>query len=289
MHLDRKIAFLGAGNMAGAILRGLLTSGGARPEDVIATARRPERLAALAKPAIDLGYDQWGQEHKIAMAALAGMHQTPDEDWPVGFDQFRIERAEQSVLELGKDVYFRHDQGCYKCHGEKGEGTSGFPPIAGSPMLNGDPVRAAKIVKYGLKGPLEHSINPADGMPYNAQMEQQSHLSEAEMAAALTYARQNYGNFAPPVTLRDVVAAKAPEGGMMWQASDLLAEYPFERDRLTGPLPAPPPPSIDVVKLTLPSSGLWLMLGAVAVCMLLILGATYAGKFLHDPQTPTHA
>ncbi|MEO0475650.1 MAG: cytochrome c, partial [Planctomycetota bacterium] len=175
-----------------------------------------ERLAALADPAMEISYNQWGPPHKLAMAALAGMHQTADEDWPEGYEQYRIARAEPSVLELGKDVYFRHDQGCYKCHGEKGEGTSGFPPIAGSPMLNGDPVRAAKIVKYGLKGPLAHSINPADGKPYNAQMEQQSHLSEAEMAAALTYARQNYGNFAPPVTLKDVVAANAPEGGMMW-------------------------------------------------------------------------
>ena len=47
MSVQRKIAFLGAGNMAGAILRGLLQTGSAQPGDVLATARRRTRLDAL--------------------------------------------------------------------------------------------------------------------------------------------------------------------------------------------------------------------------------------------------
>lgn len=44
----KTLAFLGAGNMAEAILKGLLRSGTCRPEALIATARRPERLSTLA-------------------------------------------------------------------------------------------------------------------------------------------------------------------------------------------------------------------------------------------------
>ena len=248
-----------------------------------------ERLAALAEPAMQLTYDQWGEPHILAMAALAGMHQTPDEDWPEGYSQYRIARAEPSVMKLGKEKYFHHEKGCVKCHGEHGEGTPGFPPLAQSPMAVGDPVRAATIVKHGLTGELAHSINPADGKPYNAQMEPLSYYSYEEMAAALTYVRQHWGNFAAPVTPMHIAEAKAPEASMMWQASALLADYPFERDRLTGPLPPPVPPSIDIVKLSPPPAGLWLMLGAVAVCMFIILGGTYAGKFLQDPHTQSHA
>ena len=153
-------------------------------------------------------------------------------------------------------------------------------------MVNGDPIRAAAIVRHGLKGELKHSINPDDGKPFNAQMEQQSHLSEAEMAAALTYVRQNYGNFAPPVTTRDVVAARGPEEGMMWDANALLTKYPFERDRITGPLP---PPTINLQKWTPPAAGLPFMLIVVGFSMLLILGCTYAGKFLQDPHAPVPA
>lgn len=45
--MPKTIAFLGAGNMAEALIKGLLRSGAARPEQLLATARRPERQAAL--------------------------------------------------------------------------------------------------------------------------------------------------------------------------------------------------------------------------------------------------
>jgi pyrroline-5-carboxylate reductase len=45
--LNRKIAFLGAGNMAEALIKGLLRAGTARPGEIIATARRPERQEQL--------------------------------------------------------------------------------------------------------------------------------------------------------------------------------------------------------------------------------------------------
>jgi pyrroline-5-carboxylate reductase len=47
--LDRTIAFLGAGNMAEAIIKGLLRAGTARPESIIATARRSERTEELKR------------------------------------------------------------------------------------------------------------------------------------------------------------------------------------------------------------------------------------------------
>lgn len=70
----------------------------------------------------------------------------------------------------------------------------------------------------------------------------------------------------------------------MWNASDLLAKYPFERDRISGSLP---PPSVEVKTWTPPSSGLALMLIVVTLCMLLILGGTYAGKYF-QPLQPAH-
>jgi pyrroline-5-carboxylate reductase len=47
--LDRTIAFLGAGNMAEALIKGLLRAGTARPESLIATGRRSERLETLQR------------------------------------------------------------------------------------------------------------------------------------------------------------------------------------------------------------------------------------------------
>ncbi|HYH99669.1 pyrroline-5-carboxylate reductase [Hyalangium sp.] len=47
--LEQKIAFLGTGNMAEAIIKGLLRAGTARPEGIIATGRRTERLEELQR------------------------------------------------------------------------------------------------------------------------------------------------------------------------------------------------------------------------------------------------
>lgn len=49
MPKGKKLCFVGAGNMAEALIRGLITSGNARPEDITATGKRDERLAELAK------------------------------------------------------------------------------------------------------------------------------------------------------------------------------------------------------------------------------------------------
>lgn len=45
--LEKTIAFLGAGNMAEAMIKGLLRAGTARPESIIATGRRTERIEEL--------------------------------------------------------------------------------------------------------------------------------------------------------------------------------------------------------------------------------------------------
>jgi pyrroline-5-carboxylate reductase len=47
--LEQTIAFLGAGNMAEALIKGLLRSGTARPESIIATGRRGDRLEELQR------------------------------------------------------------------------------------------------------------------------------------------------------------------------------------------------------------------------------------------------
>lgn len=49
MVSDRKLGFVGAGNMGEALLRGLLKKGAARPEQIMVSARRPERVAELVK------------------------------------------------------------------------------------------------------------------------------------------------------------------------------------------------------------------------------------------------
>lgn len=233
------------------------------------------RLAGFVDRAREIGYDQWGKDHRLAMAALSSMNATPDEQWPAGFEDYQLAAADPETFKLGHAVYHHEEKGCIKCHGTHGQGTEGFPALAGAPWVLGDPQRATSIVKFGLKGELVHTKNPANGQPFNAQMEPLSYLSDADIAAVLTYVRQSWGNYASPVSIDDVKAARAPkEGQMMWQAEDLLRWYPFERDRVTGSLPGP---TLKVQSWKAPSMGVVYMLVVVTLMMAAILLPTWLG------------
>jgi len=245
-----------------------------------------EQFVAYVDKAQAISYTQWGTVHRVGMAALASMHEVPDDQWPEGYDDYRIERADPDVYALGEAVY--HDElsnGCYKCHGKHGEGMENMPPLAGSQWVLGDPHRPAAIVEHGLQGELPGLINPVDGKLYNSAMESQAQYNETEVAAVLTYVRQSWGNFASPVTPQQVAAAKSPGAGK-WEPRALLAEYPFERDRLMGPLPAPPPPRVEVVPWSAPSIGVIVMLVVVTALLGVILVVTWLGGGPpHDQQS----
>jgi mono/diheme cytochrome c family protein len=90
---------------------------------------------------------------------------------------------------------------CASCHQADGEGVAGtFPPLAGNAVVVGDPLKVIHVVKYGLTGRVIVHGKTFDGMmpAWNSQ------LSDADIAAAITYARSSWGNRASPVTADQV-------------------------------------------------------------------------------------
>src|SRR5579872_1097928 len=96
-------------------------------------------------------------------------------------------------------------QNCASCHQAKGQGLPGaFPPIAGNPMVTGDPAKVIKTVENGLTGQI--SVN---GASFNGAMPAwKGKLSPAEIAAVITYIRTSWGNHASPVTEAQVKATR---------------------------------------------------------------------------------
>lgn len=86
---------------------------------------------------------------------------------------------------------------CSSCHQVNGEGTPGaFPPLAGNSVVTGDPAKVIRIVKFGLSGAVTVNEKTFNGMmpAWGTQ------LSNADIAAALTYVRSSWGNKASAVT-----------------------------------------------------------------------------------------
>lgn len=100
----------------------------------------------------------------------------------------------------GASVYSTN---CITCHQATGQGSPGmYPPLAENPVVTGDPARVIHIVKYGLTGPIK-----VKGNAFNGQMPAWgSQLSNAQIAAAVTYVRSSWGNKASRVTTAQVAA-----------------------------------------------------------------------------------
>lgn len=93
----------------------------------------------------------------------------------------------QTAKADGKTVY---QQNCAACHGADGEGQPGhFPPLAGNPDLFKDRVFPVLVVLNGIGGPIT-----AKGRSYNGNMPAFDHLSNAEIAAAVNFIRDAWGN-----------------------------------------------------------------------------------------------
>jgi len=93
---------------------------------------------------------------------------------------------------------------CLACHQAHGEGVAGMqPPLAGTPVPNGDPAVMAAWVMFGVR--------PA-ALPrgqYSNVMPQFAFLSDADLAALLTYVRNNFGNHAGAVSPQVVASVRA--------------------------------------------------------------------------------
>lgn len=111
---------------------------------------------------------------------------------------------------LGKRVFTAN---CAACHQPTGLGVPGaFPPLAGSEWVqsgdwHGDN-HLVRVVLHGLQGPID-----VEGKAFNGVMPPWQQLKDEEIAAVLTYIRNEWGNSAPPVTPEHVAKIRAETAG----------------------------------------------------------------------------
>jgi len=96
-------------------------------------------------------------------------------------------RAPAKTLVDGRAVYQRQ---CSSCHQPEGEGVARtFPPLAGNPDVFLDRLFPIYVVLNGLQGPAT-----IKGVQYQGVMPPFDHLSDAEIAAVVSYVRGAWGN-----------------------------------------------------------------------------------------------
>ncbi len=173
--------------------------------------------------------DEWmNGAAKTATDRLSGIAETVADEHPIGPVPENLTDSEKALYRIGHEVYFR-DAHCATCHQRDGKGMDpAYPPLAASDWVVGDPQRAIKLTLHGMMGPLELNGKKYDGnvpmTPFGGL------LDDKEIAAVLTYVRNNFGNKAAAVQPEQVTRIReaTKERKVFYQTSELLEQHPVE-------------------------------------------------------------
>lgn len=112
-----------------------------------------------------------------------------------------IVRINPASANDGGRIYIKN---CSSCHQADGRGVPGaFPPLAGNPLVVGNPLHTIAIVKFGVSGKTR-----IEGTDYNGTMPAWGQLiSDQDIASVVSYIRAAWNNDAKAVTLGDVTTA----------------------------------------------------------------------------------
>jgi len=136
-------------------------------------------------------------------------------------NQAALDEKGQALFALGRQHYLTV---CAGCHGSDGEGIKRFaPPLINSEWVLGDEKRLALILLHGVEGPIE-----VNGQQYNAPdilpvMPSHSVMEDKEIAAILTYIRNEWGHGAGAIMPGTVGHIRHRSQGRVvpWSAAEL--------------------------------------------------------------------
>lgn len=122
---------------------------------------------------------------------------------PSDTDPRELPRAGAATLDRGGRLYERH---CASCHGEQGQGVPGaYPPLAGNRAVTMPSTsNLVQVVLHGGFPPATRGNPRPFGMPPFATT-----LSDADVAAVLTYIRAGWNNRAAPVSELEIAQQRS--------------------------------------------------------------------------------
>jgi len=196
-------------------------NGRVRLETLIASTWLPKTNELAVRAVIEKSkIDDWMKPHYDFI-------KKPNSDVLESNIQKKLSKGE-AILAKGKEIYMREGY-CATCHQADGNGleTSGFPPLAKSTWVTGNPDRLIKLVMHGLYGEMEVNGKKYEGKvpmtPYGRM------LNNEEMSAVLNYIRNSLGNSADmPITPERVkeIREQTKNQKGFYTPKELLNQYP---------------------------------------------------------------
>jgi mono/diheme cytochrome c family protein len=155
----------------------------------------------------------------IALIAWGGWYYFQNIDYPILAGDRRTPIQVVSADDIDGSVVYSAN--CVACHQSSGMGLAGvFPPLVGADWVLEDDERLVQILLHGIQGELI-----VKGESYNGVMPAFSQLTDDELAAVLTYIRQDWGNAGSAITADQVANGRDRFPGRgPWQGGAELNE-----------------------------------------------------------------
>ena len=128
----------------------------------------------------------------------------------------RLSAAQQKRFSAGRPIFTAV---CAACHQASGAGLDGLaPPLLDSEWVLGSPERLVRVVLQGLSGPIK-----VRGRTYAGDMPAFGGFADEDLAAVLTYIRQEWGHAASPIEPAQIASIRAAAAGHYgaWSAEEL--------------------------------------------------------------------
>ncbi|MHB8519522.1 MAG: c-type cytochrome [Limisphaerales bacterium] len=171
-------------------------------------------------------------------------------------------------LAAGKQVFAV----CSGCHMTEGQGDSSrqIPPLAGSEWVND--ASSAKVVRFvlkGLKGPIKVKGQDYPGTD-TTMLSLGDNLTDADIAAVLTYVRSSWGNKAPSVSgdevakIRDAIKSRTDQWTVAEVEKDVAATGAAAPATTTTAAAPKSPAELETLLKSLPPDQLKQVLDAIS-------------------------
>lgn len=139
----------------------------------------------------------------------------------VSGNKIEVEKTDPKIIANGRRQYLTV---CSGCHGADGTGMKRFaPPLKGSEWVTGDEKQLIYILLHGMQGPVEVAGKRYDAPEILPVMPSFTTLDNGDLAAILTYLRQEWGHSAPPVKASSVGGVRITTQGKVtpWTMEEL--------------------------------------------------------------------
>lgn len=188
--------------------------------------KKSEQIALNVLPKVFSTQKRYEASVNARLQQLAAQFTWPGKiEKPIATAESRpLKEADPEVFALGRRQYLRV---CAGCHGTDGAGLPRFaPPLVNSEWVLGDEKRLILITLHGMEGPLE-----VNGKLYKTPeilpvMPSLSVLDNRDLAAVMTYIRQEWGHTADPVKAGTVGHIRYRTQGKItpWTMEELASE-----------------------------------------------------------------